>query len=822
MTNFVGRQLGQYTLEAPLGKGGMASVYRAYQASVKRYVAIKVMSPELSADPQFVERFRREVEIIGQLEHPHIVPVIDFGAADGVYFIVMRLIEGGSLDDIVRTRKLSLPEIARYLDQMGAALDYAHGKGVIHRDLKLSNVLIDKTNNTYLTDFGIAHIEGGGNRLTVTGSVMGTPAYMSPEQAMGRPLDGRSDVYTLGVMLYEMVTGQLPFRADTPAALIFQHVYETPRSPKLLRPDLPDAVAAVIEHALAKDPDARPATAGQLSDEFAAAVGTRGQGLRVQMPSKPVQDDRTVIGGADLAPVTGPSTGPATKGATGRGTSAPLQPTVVPTVPIPAVSPARETIDSPPPTVVKPAAKPPRATLPLIGGVVVILALLGGAGAFLLSQNSESANATGTAQAGTAVAVALAATQTASVPTLTPTLTSSPTTTPTLTPSDTPSATRTPSVTPTATNTPSETPSATPTANLTETAIAARLATLDARETLEAQRTLSAEQTADALEATAIAQALISTGEARLAGTATALAAQVSTLEAFNAAATTIALAAQSTAAAIQTAVIQTATASAPTVTPTPRPTNTTAPTPTTDANAFDPLATLTALAATPFDPTVIAAVPTVKAPVDAIPELVSGNFERALSRLQRDGLIPITARLIQVPISKPHRMTGNTSKENVFVLEHFTLARYYNFALSIDVKVNSTADAINKTSCGVWIDGQNPVYPNDILDDADFTVFHLYRTQDYFLERRQDAKWFEKALSSGRTTAINNGVAEPNRVTLVVIDGKITAFINGVKVIDGESIPYNGGLIGYFMIRGAIGDGERCEFENFTLYRVN
>jgi serine/threonine-protein kinase len=796
MTNFVGRQLGQYTLEAPLGKGGMASVYRAYQASVKRYVAIKVMSPELSADPRFVERFRREVEIIGQLEHPHIVPVIDFGTADGVYFIVMRLIEGGSLDDIVRTRKLSLPEIARYLDQMSAALDYAHGKGVIHRDLKLSNVLIDKTNNTYLTDFGIAHIESG-NPLTATGLVMGTPAYMSPEQAMGRPLDSRSDVYALGVMLYEMVTGQLPFRADTPAALIFQHVYETPRSPKLLRPDLPDSVAAVIEHALAKDPDTRPATAGQLSDEFAAAVGTRGQGLRVQMPSKP-------------------------EGATGRDTSVPLQPTVVPTVPIPAVSPAKETIDSPPPTVVKPTAKPQRATLPLIGGVVVILALLGGAGAFLLSQNSESANATGTAQAGTAVAVALAATQTASVPTLTPTLTSSPTTTPTLTPSETPSATPTPSVTPTATNTPSETPSATPTANLTETAIVARLATLDARETLEAQRTISAEQTADALEATAIAQALISTGEARLAGTATALAAQVKTLEAFNAAATTIALAAQSTAAAIQTAVIQTATASAPTVTPTPRPTNTTAPTPTTDANAFDPLATLTALAATPFDPTVIAAVPTVKAPVDAIPELVSGNFERALSRLQRDGLIPITARLIQVPISKPHRMTGNTSKENVFVLEHFTLARYYNFALSIDVKVSSTADAINKTSCGVWIDGQNPVYPNDILDDADFTVFHLYRTRDYFLERRQDNKWFEKALNSGRTTAINNGVAEPNRVTLVMIDDKITAFINGVKVIDGESIPYNGGFIGYFMIRGAIGDGERCEFENFTLYRVN
>lgn len=809
MMNFVGRQLGQYTLEAPLGKGGMASVYRAYQSSVKRYVAIKVMNLELSLDPQFVERFQREVEIIGQLEHPHIVPVIEFGSADGVYFIVMRLIEGGSLDDLVRNRKLSLPEVARYLDQIASALDYAHGKGVIHRDLKLSNVLIDKTNNTYLTDFGIARIEGGSN-LTATGSVMGTPAYMSPEQAMGRPLDGRSDVYTLGVMLYEMITGQLPFRADTPAALIFQHVYETARSPKILRPDLPDPVVAVVEHALAKDPDSRPATAGDLSDAFASAVGTRGQGLRVQTPPKPIPVDRTVVGGDDLAPVTGPST----RSATGRGTGAPMQPTMLPTSPVPAAIPskAKETAYTPPPTAVTPSAKPRGSSLPLIGGIVLILALLGGAGALLLGRsNTDSANATATVEAGTAAAVALAATQTASVPTLTPTFTDSPTSTATPTPSDTPSATPTPTITP------SETPSATPTPNLTETAIAARLATLDARETIEAQRTIDAEKTANAFEATAAAQALISTGEARLAGTATALAAQVKTIEAFNAAATAVALAAQNTAAAIQTA-----TANAPTITPTPQPTDTDVPTPTTDAGAFNPLATLTALAATPFGPTAIAAVPTIRAPVDAIPELVSGSFEQALGRLQRDGLIPFTARLIQVPISEPHSMTGNTSKENVFVLEHFTLARYYNFALSIDVKVNSSADTINKTSCGVWIDGQNPVYPEKVLDDADFTVFHLYRTRDYFLERRGEGKWAENALNNGRTTAINDDVAEPNRVTLVVIDGKLTAFINGVKVIDGEAITYNGGLIGYFMIRGATGDGERCEFENFSLYRVN
>src|SRR5947209_3187357 len=187
MTDFVGRTLGPYKLEAALGKGGMATVYRAFQATVKRYVAIKVMASEIADQPGFIERFEREAEVIASLEHPHILPVIDYGNADGVHYLVMRYIEGGSLEDRMRRKALSLQETARMMTQMASALDYAHKRGVVHRDLKPNNVLLDSSENAYLTDFGIARLTQSDSKLTATGSVMGTPAYMSPEQGMGRP-----------------------------------------------------------------------------------------------------------------------------------------------------------------------------------------------------------------------------------------------------------------------------------------------------------------------------------------------------------------------------------------------------------------------------------------------------------------------------------------------------------------------------------------------------------------------------------------------------------------------------------------------------------
>ena len=176
------------------------------------------------------------------------------GTDNGIHYLVMRYVEGGSLEDRMIRKPLTLLDSARFLSQMSQALDYAHKRGVIHRDLKPNNVLLDSSENAYLTDFGIARLAQSDSKLTATGSVMGTPAYMSPEQAMGRTVDARSDIYTLGVVLYEMVLNQLPFSAETPAAYIFQHVYEQPKSPKLLKPELPDTIAAVITRALAKDP----------------------------------------------------------------------------------------------------------------------------------------------------------------------------------------------------------------------------------------------------------------------------------------------------------------------------------------------------------------------------------------------------------------------------------------------------------------------------------------------------------------------------------------------------------------------------------------
>ena len=275
MNDFVGRQLGPYKLEEQLGRGGMATVYRAFQTTVKRYVAVKVMSPDIARDPGFVERFAREAELIASLQHPHILPVIDYGEADGTHYIVMRYIEGGSLDDRMRRRPLTLQESARLLEQISAALDYAHKRGVIHRDFKPNNVLLDGEENTYLTDFGIARLMDSSSHLTITGTIMGTPAYMSPEQGTGRTVDARADLYSLGVVVYEMVTGRLPFSADTPASLIFQHAFQPPTPPQTYKPDIAPSVVAVIDRALAKNPDDRYQSGAEMTRPVIALENAR-------------------------------------------------------------------------------------------------------------------------------------------------------------------------------------------------------------------------------------------------------------------------------------------------------------------------------------------------------------------------------------------------------------------------------------------------------------------------------------------------------------------------------------------------------------------
>jgi len=272
MENLIGRQLGQYEIIAVLGKGGMATVYRARQTSVDRDVAIKVIRPDLTESADFVERFKREARTIAALSHPHILKVFDYGQQDDVAYLVMELLSGGSLSDYIHNKSLSVEEASRVLSQIAMALDYAHGRGIIHRDLKPQNVLLDDTQNSHLTDFGIAKLLNATTALTQSGMTMGTPAYMSPEQWRGDNIDSRADIYALGVMLFQMLTAQLPYKGDTPFAMMHQHVYEALPSLRSLRPDLPLAMDDVLAKAMAKDREQRYNRAGDLAEAFRHAM----------------------------------------------------------------------------------------------------------------------------------------------------------------------------------------------------------------------------------------------------------------------------------------------------------------------------------------------------------------------------------------------------------------------------------------------------------------------------------------------------------------------------------------------------------------------
>ncbi len=270
MDILIGKTIGQYTILEEIGRGGMATVYSAMQLSMNRKVAIKILPPHFLHDPTFLDRFKREVEVISSLEHPHILPIFDYGEVDGMPFIAMRFLGGGSLaQHLRRTGKMLLAEIEKPLTQIAQALDYAHQQGIVHRDLKPGNILLDESGNAYLSDFGIARVMGS----NLTGSnIVGTPAYMSPEQAHGLPIDGRSDVYALGVVLFELITGREPFYAETPMGLLLLHINE-PLPPVLqFGIEVSSAVQKVIDKATAKDPDKRYPSAGELLKAFNAAL----------------------------------------------------------------------------------------------------------------------------------------------------------------------------------------------------------------------------------------------------------------------------------------------------------------------------------------------------------------------------------------------------------------------------------------------------------------------------------------------------------------------------------------------------------------------
>ncbi len=236
----------------------MADVFLAHDQLLDRPVAVKVLFPQFAAEPSFVERFRREAQAAANLNHPSIVAVYDWGEHDNTYFIVMEYVEGRSLADIIRAEGTLHPDRAAEIStDVAAALGFAHRNGVVHRDVKGGNILVTPSGQVKVTDFGIARAFGGGDELTQTGSVMGTATYFSPEQAQGKPVDPRSDLYSLGVVLFEMVTGRPPFLGDSPVAIAYKHVQEAPPRPTSLNPALPKQLEAIIARLLAKNPDQR-------------------------------------------------------------------------------------------------------------------------------------------------------------------------------------------------------------------------------------------------------------------------------------------------------------------------------------------------------------------------------------------------------------------------------------------------------------------------------------------------------------------------------------------------------------------------------------
>lgn len=294
--DLIGQKFGKYELVEYLGHGGMAEVYKAHQPGLDRYVAIKLMHRHLARTGDFVSRFRREARSIGQLQHTHILHVIDFDVENDVYYLVMDFIQGESLKEYLeKEKKLSVDESLTLIMQMADAIEYAHQQGMIHRDIKPANIMFldDSHQHTLLADFGMARLQNDSG-LTATGAIVGTPAYMSPEATEGVQVDERADIYSLGVVLYEMVTGTTPYKGDTPLSVVVKQLSEPLPPPTQFNPDLPQAVEDVLLKALAKDPDERYQTATELK----AAL----RGLQTQPPRVATTQHATEAAQPSLAP----------------------------------------------------------------------------------------------------------------------------------------------------------------------------------------------------------------------------------------------------------------------------------------------------------------------------------------------------------------------------------------------------------------------------------------------------------------------------------------------------------------------------------------
>src|ERR1700727_581915 len=264
MSTLLGTSLnGRYRLEARSGSGGMSTVYRAFDEILERQVAVKLMNREIASDSDQLERFRREARAVAQLSHPHVVGVIDAGEDDGRPYIVLEYVEGETLKERIRRQgRLPVTEAVAYAIEIARALGAAHSRHIVHRDVKPQNVLIDEEGSAKVTDFGIARtLEENG--LTADGRVLGTTDYVSPEQALGRRVNGQSDLYSLGIVLYEMLTGEVPFKGENQVAVAMRHVREQLPDVQLKRPEISAALASVVDTATAKRLDQRYADAAE-------------------------------------------------------------------------------------------------------------------------------------------------------------------------------------------------------------------------------------------------------------------------------------------------------------------------------------------------------------------------------------------------------------------------------------------------------------------------------------------------------------------------------------------------------------------------------
>ncbi len=310
----IGETVGPYQIVSQLGQGGMATVYKAYQPNLDRYIALKVMHEAFKEDTNFLTRFEREAKLVAKLEHPNIIQVYDYAEHKGNPYLVMRFVEGQTLKARMKEGPLSIARITQIVQGVGGALDYAHQLGVLHRDIKPSNIMLSKDGEVYLTDYGLARMAQAGESTMSRDMMMGTPQYISPEQAKGdHELDGGTDIYSFGVVIYEMIVGRVPYSADTPYAIIHDHIFTPLPMPTVVNPQVPELVENFLLKALAKERKDRFPTASDMVRAFLLAIDEAGEDkveAATYVEPRSVAEVRELTGAretATRAPVISPS-----------------------------------------------------------------------------------------------------------------------------------------------------------------------------------------------------------------------------------------------------------------------------------------------------------------------------------------------------------------------------------------------------------------------------------------------------------------------------------------------------------------------------------